>query len=334
MENYLKKIAIRKIWGRYNLDWNLNEDVNILSGINGSGKSTVLDCLVSFFKDEKMQFLKDHASGLEILTNDNLKFEFSSKSREFSEFRQLMEELKVLKDLFNKLSIVEKNDSGDVGEITITQHNKDEKPFINFFKNTNIDFINTFDSKEVYEEEIFEENVKSELDRELYFLQKKYMNYQLDISKKIYSKLRSANTKKAMINGPMEKLKVFRGYVNKLFKPTNKILDIDNNQISFILLGDEKKKLSIYDLSSGEKQLLLILITFLIQDNKQSIVFMDEPEISLHFDWQRQIIDIARILNPNAQLIISTHSPAMIMNGWLDKVFNISDLLFEDEPAS
>ena len=82
----------------------------------------------------------------------------------------------------------------------------------------------------------------------------------------------------------------------------------------------------IIALSSGEKQILLILLTILLQDNKQSIIFMDEPEISLHFDWQKKIIEFARKLNPNSQLIIATHSPAVIMEGWIDKVVNVEDL--------
>ena len=37
-----------------------------------------------------------------------------------------------------------------------------------------------------------------------------------------------------------------------------------------------------------------------------------------------------RELNPNLQLIIATHSPAIIMEGWLDKVFEISDITTKD----
>ena len=37
--NKIQKIEIRNIWGKYNFRWeNLNPDVNILTGINGSGK--------------------------------------------------------------------------------------------------------------------------------------------------------------------------------------------------------------------------------------------------------------------------------------------------------
>ena len=53
---------------------------------------------------------------------------------------------------------------------------------------------------------------------------------------------------------------------------------------------------------------------------------MDEPEISLHVDWQIQLLDIIYELNPNCQVIVSTHSPSMILNDWQSSVENISNL--------
>jgi predicted ATPase len=79
-------------------------------------------------------------------------------------------------------------------------------------------------------------------------------------------------------------------------------------------------------LSSGEKQLIIILLTVLIQDNKPSILFMDEPETSLHIEWQKKIIQYIRELNPNVQVIMATHSPALVMEGWMDKVFEVRDI--------
>ena len=81
-----------------------------------------------------------------------------------------------------------------------------------------------------------------------------------------------------------------------------------------------------YQLSSGEKQLLAILLTVLVEDNQSYVLFMDEPEVSLHIDWQQQLIDLILELNPNLQIILTTHSPAVIMNGWMDKVTEVSDI--------
>jgi predicted ATP-dependent endonuclease of OLD family len=58
-----------------------------------------------------------------------------------------------------------------------------------------------------------------------------------------------------------------------------------------------------------------------------AILFMDEPEVSLHFDWQKKLIGYIRELNPAAQIILATHSPAIVMEGWRDKVVNVKDLM-------
>ena len=62
-------------------------------------------------------------------------------------------------------------------------------------------------------------------------------------------------------------------------------------------------------LSSGEKQLLILFIEALLQRQQPYIFLADEPELSLHISWQRNIIAAIRSLNPNAQIIVATHSP-------------------------
>lgn len=63
-----------------------------------------------------------------------------------------------------------------------------------------------------------------------------------------------------------------------------------------------------------------------MEDNQNYVLFMDEPEVSLHVDWQKRLIDLIMDLNPNVQLILTTHSPAVIMNGWMDKVTEVSEI--------
>ena len=65
-------------------------------------------------------------------------------------------------------------------------------------------------------------------------------------------------------------------------------------------------------LSSGERQLLNILLQALSGDT--SSVIIDEPEISMHVDWQEQLVASMRLLNPDCQLIFATHSPDVMAN--------------------
>lgn len=79
-------------------------------------------------------------------------------------------------------------------------------------------------------------------------------------------------------------------------------------------------------LSSGEKQLLILLIEALLQKEQPFIFLADEPELSLHISWQRQIISAIVKLNPNAQIIVATHSPE-IAGRFKDQIIDMEDIL-------
>ena len=111
--------------------------------------------------------------------------------------------------------------------------------------------------------------------------------------------------------------------VDYLFKDTGKTINRKSNEI---IIEQDGEQLLPYQLSSGEKQMLVILLTVLVQDEQPYALFMDEPEISLHIEWQQQLIKLIRELNPNVQIVLTTHSPAVIMDGWLDAVTEVSDI--------
>jgi len=49
----------------------------------------------------------------------------------------------------------------------------------------------------------------------------------------------------------------------------------------------------------------------------------------MHIEWQKPLIDLILQLNPNVQIILTTHSPAVIMDGWMDRVTEVSDITVE-----
>ena len=77
--------------------------------------------------------------------------------------------------------------------------------------------------------------------------------------------------------------------MDDLFSETGKKINRRSNEILFEQDGDI---LTPYQLSSGEKQMLVILLTVLVQDNQPFALFMDEPEISLHVEWQQRLISL------------------------------------------
>ena len=115
----------------------------------------------------------------------------------------------------------------------------------------------------------------------------------------------------------------FQDLVDELFSETGKRIDRQSNELRFCQYGEY---ISPYVLSSGEKQMLIILLTVLTEDLKPYVLLMDEPEVSLHFDWQKRLIDMIRQLNPHAQIVLTTHSPAVIMDGWADCVTEVSEI--------
>jgi predicted ATPase len=98
----------------------------------------------------------------------------------------------------------------------------------------------------------------------------------------------------------------------------------DSNELVF--LSRTSKKLSAQMLSSGEKQLLILLSEALLQRQTPTVFITDEPEISLHVHWQEKLVSSLRRLNENAQIIAATHSPD-IVGAMYDRAIDMETIL-------
>ena len=264
--DYIEEIEIDSLWsGKKHIRWTLDRQVNILSGINGVGKSTILNKVVRSLSQGG---------------------EFPSHS---------------LKGVRLKVS-------------------PNDARWIRY------DIIRSFDRPLMNSDSISKINVDlvTELDWQLFQLQRKYLDYQVNIGNRIIETLQSgeadAAEKAQQISQPKKR---FQDILDDLFTETGKKIIRSENEIKFSSLGEE---LAPYQLSSGEKQILVILLTVLVEDNEHYVLFMDEPEVSLHIEWQKRLIDLILELNPNVQIILTTHSPAVIMNGWIDRVTEVTDI--------
>lgn len=123
-----------------------------------------------------------------------------------------------------------------------------------------------------------------------------------------------------------QRIRTFFETVNRLFAKTQKTIQIDphTNHLIFI---DDGEIIPLYKLSSGEKQLLVILLRVFLMEEQPYILLMDEPEISLHIEWQYKLFEEIRRLNPHCQIITSTHSPSLFGDGWGDKLVFVEDLI-------
>ena len=93
----------------------------------------------------------------------------------------------------------------------------------------------------------------------------------------------------------------------------NKEICIDDDGIVY-LKTNGNKAIDIQNMSSGEKQIVTFFayLIFGLENTNQSIFIVDEPELSLHLNWQRQFVDSIMDVNKNVQLIFATHAPEMI----------------------
>lgn len=89
-----------------------------------------------------------------------------------------------------------------------------------------------------------------------------------------------------------------------------------------ITVGETKNAISSDKLSSGEKQMLSFLCYNAFRENMP--IFIDEPELSLHIDWQRLLLPTLLDQSTGNQFFIATHSP-FIYTMYPDKEFMLDD---------
>lgn len=133
----------------------------------------------------------------------------------------------------------------------------------------------------------------------------------------VINEIASIESEASVLRRPKDQL---QDLLNKLF--LNKQIDLSSGNIRVALnAGGDKKLLKLSQLSSGEKQALYILIHALRAERNSLIV--DEPELSMHIDWQRQLIDSIHMLNPSTQMLMATHSPEIMATVPDERIFEI-----------
>lgn len=120
------------------------------------------------------------------------------------------------------------------------------------------------------------------------------------------------------------RISTFQEIVNGLFSLTHKKIEIEGSKFSVV---SESGVLPVGSLSSGEMQMLLILLRVFLLNEQEAVVLIDEPENSLDIDWQFELINLLVRLNPHAQYFITTHSPAIFGDGWGDKVWYMEQII-------
>lgn len=112
------------------------------------------------------------------------------------------------------------------------------------------------------------------------------------------------------------------------FMPSKKFrYDKEKGEL-FVTLHEGQRKeapISLSSLSSGEKQVFILLTEALLQRERNYLFIADEPELSLHIKWQKMIIPEMLKINPNAQIIVATHSPE-VASHYSEKIINMTNI--------
>ena len=307
----IKNIHIEEYNGLENLNINFESegkvlDLIVLAGINGSGKTRVLESIRYWF-----EMFRSKAVNVELFYEEN--------------------EREVLKSLMNSegLTEIEKEMQKEIEYTDCLRnikfynydyrHNKTEN------RNYNSKIISkSFEKLKIFPKLIyvpteinFEEIKKAQTN-----LKKEYRfinivdSYEIkDIPSYIATRIsKVANEEENLTMGQVRK-KVF-AEINGIFEILEldvKLSEISKDENSMPIFTDSSgKKFGINELSSGEKQLFLRTLAIKMLEPENSIIMIDEPELSLHPKWQQKIVDVYRKIGKNNQIILATHSPHIL----------------------
>ena len=315
----IEKVHIKNIKGIKDLELSFRKDneildVIVLAGVNGSGKTTILESIKDFFNNKNINYDEPKKSNV----NLDIFFEdFEKNNIEEAEKNCKDKYEHKLKELFYALRDYEYNrkNNGEYYSDLIA----------NFFENP---------PKIIYvpAENKFE-NVETEsttLSREYQFINIINSNVIRDIPSYIATRRNYLAT--------IEEDLTMKEITNKVVNEINSIFDILELDVKLKGFSKDEKTMPIFensageefninDLSSGEKQLFLRTLSIKMLEPKNSIILIDEPELSLHPKWQQRIIEVYKKIGENNQIIIATHSPHILGSVSNENIF----ILYRDE---
>jgi predicted ATP-binding protein involved in virulence len=102
----------------------------------------------------------------------------------------------------------------------------------------------------------------------------------------------------------------FLSSLNKFLGESRKTATVD--ALGRLSISQNGQPINLSWLSSGEKQLIILLAHAKFARSQEGVVIVDEPELSLHLRWQEMLIDSISSSNSKIQFIFATHSPEIV----------------------
>ena len=300
----IEKVHIKNVKGIKDLELSFKKDnkildVIVLAGINGSGKTTILESIKDFFNNKNINFGDIEKS------NVNLKIffeDFEKKQIEEAEKSSIDNYEHKLQDFFSALQSYEYNrkNNGEYYSYLIAKFFENPPKIIYVPAENKFEEIQTY-STTLSKEYEFINTINSNVIRDIPSYIATRRNYLATIEEDL--------TMKEITNKVINEINGIFGILEldvklKGFSKDEKTMPIFKNSA-----GDE---FNINYLSSGEKQLFLRTLSIKMLEPKNSIILIDEPELSLHPKWQQRIIEVYNKIGENNQIIVATHSPHIL----------------------
>ena len=290
----IKNLHINEFKGLRDISINFEKndeplDLVVLAGSNGSGKTRVLESILQYFQDHIQYNYRGNSNKIEIYFEEKEKICRNNVGDEM----ELYEGLK-------SFSYHEIDNPRNEKHIKIKKELNILPKIIYVPTEINFQKMNT---------------ASTTLVQEYNFINIVNTNLIKDIPSYIATKMISAMLKnKNEKVGDVQK-KVFNE-INEIFENLSidvKVEDISQDGRNITLFTNSAgDKFDINELSSGEKQLFLRTLAIKMLNPENSIILIDEPELSLHPKWQQRIVDVYRKIAKNNQIIIATHSPHIL----------------------
>ncbi|MFX0073394.1 MAG: AAA family ATPase [Candidatus Hermodarchaeota archaeon] len=175
-------------------------------------------------------------------------------------------------------------------------------------------------TKEELQEELNQLEKKRQQLRDLGLLEKADEDIQIqeidDDSKKVLSVyIKDVEDKLSIFDDMAKKIDLLKNIINDHFLYKELLID---KQKGFIFKNENDQIIETSDLSSGEQHELVLLYQLLFKVKSNSLILIDEPEISLHVAWQKEFLNDIQSISKikNFDILIATHSPQIINERW------------------
>ena len=315
----IEKVHIKNIKGIKDLELSFKKnneilDVIVLAGVNGSGKTTILESIKDSFNNTNINYDEPEKSNV----NLDIFFEDFEKNNIEEAKKNCKDKYEhKLQDFFRALKSYEysRKNNNEYYDNLIA------KRFENPPKIIYVPAENKFEEIQTY---------STTLSREYKFINIINSNVIRDIPSYIVTRRNYLAT--------IEEDLTMKEITNKVVNEINGIFDILELDVKLKGFSKDEKTMPVFensageefdinDLSSGEKQLFLRTLSIKMLEPKNSIILIDEPELSLHPKWQQRIIEVYKKIGENNQIIVATHSPHILGSVSSENIF----ILYRDE---